>query len=140
MRIGVRIVLAFAFVCSGAIKITDRVNPKLHYHMVEEFKQFSRVHPFALLFGHVPNPRTYMRTIGVLEVLGALMLLFGNTKIKIVSSFLLMTIMAGAVFTHFMMGHKFGQMVPAAVLFILLLAHLLRIVTDKPADTQKKTQ
>ncbi len=95
----IRIVLALIFVMAGGAKLAGVKRIK------DQFEKYG-------------YPRVFMLLIGVAEITGGILLLFGNIATAAAAG--LAVIMVGAVFSH-LKAKENKQWLPAAVLLVLLV-------------------
>jgi len=96
----VRIFLSSIFLLSSVMKITPALHQDTHYMLAEKFRSYLIIWK-ANAFDHIGldiDDTTYRLSVGFTELF-CLFLLW--TSLRKISAFILMSIMAGAVLTHF---------------------------------------
>jgi len=125
------LMLTFAFLMAGSVKLTDRFETETHKKMVEGAREYPGIF-------HLPLSADTMRiAIGAAEVSCAILVLFGG-KIAAFACWILMSIMCGAVYFHIMTSTPF--VVPAilgAMSFFLCLLSLRPTASSASAGKSK---
>jgi len=67
---------------------------------------------------------SYMLLVGIAELACVGLMIFGRTRVSLLATWVLLLIMAGAVYTHVMVGDKINDMTPAFAAFVLVLTRL----------------
>ena len=92
--------------------------------------------------GWRPFAKNYRLTVGLAEFISGAVLVFVPGRLKQVANVVLLVVMLGAVYTHYMLHDKFERIAPGLVFSLLLLTRLIihRQVTqrEKRLSTQKK--
>jgi uncharacterized membrane protein YphA (DoxX/SURF4 family) len=134
--------LGVFFIFVGQFKITSKFFPDVHEDMRREFGRVNKVFPLYEITGWRPFAKNYRLAVGITEaVCGAILLLIPG-RLKQLANMVLLVIMFGAVYTHYVLGDKFDRMAPGLVFGLLLLTRLIihRQVTqrEKGSSTEKK--
>ncbi|XP_077863411.1 transmembrane protein 35B-like [Saccoglossus kowalevskii] len=93
------------------------------YFQTKDFVRFASVFPLKN-FGVHPNPATFQFVIGIAEMIGGVLLLWGPIRMKQISAIVLLVIMAGATWTLFQLGEPIGFVIFPALCGLGLLALL----------------
>ena len=102
------------------------------------FKKFAKVHPFVLWFDYVPDADQYRTVIGYVELVCAVLLILGPAPLQVLSSVVLLMIMAGAVQTLYMVGERRPAMFAPAVATAVGLILNIYLLTRAPEEKIKK--
>ncbi|KAK3097412.1 hypothetical protein FSP39_009418 [Pinctada imbricata] len=128
----VTFLVIIAFGMAGTMKIYPFV-PEVYNDMREKFVTYCPFCP-TVHFGYTPPPVTYMRVVGMWEILCALALLV-SSDLKSVASFILSVIMTGAVYSHIMVNDTKGAPLPGVLmimcLFLFVRSRSARIASQK---------
>ncbi|XP_064628819.1 transmembrane protein 35B-like [Lineus longissimus] len=111
-------VMGAIFLLSGTVKLIN-INNDVYTFMSAEFKKFASVFPFRPM-GIKPSPSVFKTAVGIAEVIPALILIFGSTRLKKYAIFVLIIIMVGAMQTLFCLKEFTQVLVPFSHLLILI--------------------
>lgn len=138
------------FVFVGQFKVTPKFFPEIHEDMVtrneshaheltcsffqrREFGRVNKVFPLFEQTGWRPLAKNYRMAVGIAEcVCGAILVLIPG-RLKQLANVVLLIIMLGAVYTHYILHDKFERIAPGLVFSLLLLTRLIihRQVTQR---------
>ncbi|XP_038078910.1 uncharacterized protein LOC119746173 [Patiria miniata] len=113
------IALGMVFLAAGVTKVVP-VEPA-YSTQVSEFNRFVRVFPLQSFTGYKPSADLYRTVVGVLEITFGVLLAFGNYNWHRYSSFVLVGIMGGAVYTILALSDPIQNIVPAVLIGALLV-------------------
>jgi len=120
-------ILVFTFMMAGANKVSNQIHPETHEFLCKGFANYGKnvwhdhlksgvkaagaeaqlpTLESLLLDDGSATYKVLMRNIGFIEVVCAVMLLFGGLADKL-ASFILFCIMVGATFTHFQLNEPY---------------------------------
>ena len=89
-----------------------------------QFKsRFTNVFPLASV-GIKPDPDIYRVSVGILEVVCALLLVAGTPRAKLYSLYVLLIVMIGALYTHIALHDEVKEMMGAFIAITLILTRL----------------
>jgi len=125
--------LGMFFIFVGQFKLTPKFFPEIHEDMKREFGRVNKVFPLYQTTGWRPFARNYRLAVGITEVVCGAILVLIPGRLKQLANVVLLTIMLGAVYTHYILHDKFDRMAPGLVFSLLLLTRLIihRQVTQR---------
>ncbi|CAF0787669.1 unnamed protein product [Adineta steineri] len=134
--------LGMFFMFVGQFKVTPKFFPDIHEDMRREFGRLNKVFPLYEQTGWRPFAKNFRLAVGITEfVCGAILVLIPG-RLKQLANVILLMIMLGAVYVHYMLHDKFERIAPGLVFSLLLLTRLIihRQVTqrEKRSKTEKK--
>ena len=90
---------------------------------VIEFSRYAAVPPASIF---KLSAETYRVLVGVIELVMVILMLVGYQKrrLQVITSYGLLVLMIGAVYTHVMVGDPVGKMAGAAVCLVLIVIRL----------------
>ncbi|GCB70510.1 transmembrane protein 35B-like isoform X1 [Scyliorhinus torazame] len=133
--VAVRVLLGFFFMVVGATKLTDRISPTLYAEAVDEFVKFADVFPLNDV-GVKLDPMDYQLVVGWIELIGGLLLAFGNKALQEISNIFLSILMMGAIWFLLVLKKPLYACIPASVCLAILL--LLLYVWRRDKEKQKE--
>nr|CAG4652316.1 EOG090X0IKQ [Triops cancriformis] len=143
------ILLGLFFIFVGVMKVTPYISRELHKDLRKDYVKYAKVFPLAQTFLFKVSPKWYRRTVGGLEILcGLILALVPYAKAKQAANVVLIILMIGAVYSHYMVEDKFERMAPALVFFFMLTCRLVvdwqlsrQTIPEPSVDTKtKKTE
>jgi len=121
---------------------TPKFFPDIHEDMRREFGRVNKVFPLYEYTSWRPYAKNYRLAVGITEVVCGAILVLIPGRLKQLANIVLLTIMLGAVYTHYTLHDKFERMAPGLVFSLLLLTRLIiyRQVTqrEKGLSAEKK--
>lgn len=85
----------------------------------------NKVFPFYGLTGWRPFAKNYRLAVGIVEIVCGAILILIPGRLKQLANVVLLVIMLGAVYTHYVLRDKFERMAPGLVFSLLLLTRLI---------------
>ncbi|XP_072357667.1 transmembrane protein 35B-like isoform X2 [Scyliorhinus torazame] len=132
--VAVRVLLGFFFMVVGATKLTDRISPTLYAEAVDEFVKFADVFPLNDV-GVKLDPMDYQLVVGWIELIGGLLLAFGNKALQEISNIFLSILMMGELYSFLILKEEPFLCLPSACTLGLLL--LLLYIWERDRKKQK---
>ncbi|CAF1600814.1 unnamed protein product, partial [Didymodactylos carnosus] len=132
--------LGLFFILVGQFKVTPKFFPEVHEDMRREFGRVNKVFPLYKQTGWRPFAKNYRLFIGFTEIVcGAILALVPGSP-KQLANVILLFVMLGAVYTHYILKDKFERMAPGLVFSLLLLTRLIihRQVQQREKRTNQK--
>ncbi|CAF0819545.1 unnamed protein product [Rotaria sordida] len=117
--------LGMFFIFVGHFKITPKFFPDVHEDMRREFGRVNKVFPFYQVTGWRPYAKNYRLAVGIAEVVCGAILVLIPGRLKQLANVVLLILMLGAVYTHYILHDKFERMAPGLVFSLLLLTRLI---------------
>ncbi|CAF3570030.1 unnamed protein product [Rotaria socialis] len=117
--------LGMFFIFVGQFKITPQFFPDVHEDMRREFGRVNKVFPLYEMTGWRPFAKNYRMAVGIAEVVCGAILVLIPGRLKQLANLILLVIMMGAVYTHYVLHDKFDRMAPGLVFGLLLLTRLI---------------
>ncbi|CAF3322297.1 unnamed protein product [Rotaria socialis] len=117
--------LGMFFIFVGQFKITPQFFPDVHEDMRREFGRVNKVFPLYEMTGWRPFAKNYRMAVGITEVVCGAILVLIPGRLKQLANLILLVIMMGAVYTHYVLHDKFDRMAPGLVFGLLLLTRLI---------------
>jgi len=130
--------LGMFFIFVGQFKITPQFFPDIHEDMRREFGRVNKVFPFYQQTGWRPFAKNYRLAVGIAEVVGGAILVLIPGRLKQVANVVLLGVMLGAVYTHYVLHDKFERMAPGLVFSLLLITRL--IIHRQVSQREKKKE
>jgi len=127
--------LGMFFIFVGQFKITPQFFPKEHEDMKREFGRVNKVFPLYQITGWRPFAKNYRLTVGITEVVCGAILILIPGRLKQLANIVLLLLMLGAVYTHYVLHDKFERMAPGLVFSLLLLT---RLIIDRQVTQREK--
>nr|CAG4644451.1 EOG090X0IKQ [Lepidurus arcticus] len=120
------VILGLFFVFVGVMKVAPYISRELHKDLRKDYVKYAKVFPLAQTLVFKVSPKWYRRTVGGLEILcGLILTLIPYAKAKQVANVILIILMIGAVYSHYMVDDRFERMAPALVFFFMLTCRLV---------------
>lgn len=132
--------LGMFFIFVGQFKVTPTFFPDVHEDMRREFGRVNKVFPFYQQTGWRPFAKNYRMAVGIAEIVCGAILVLIPGRLKQLANVILLLIMLGAVYTHYVLHDKFERMAPGLVFSLLLITRLIihRQVTQREKNLSKK--
>ncbi|XP_033739745.1 uncharacterized protein LOC117327032 [Pecten maximus] len=128
------LVLPLLFMVAGMMKIYP-VFPGVYKEMVNKFQLYSTAFPTAWV-GYPPDPDLYRIFVGSMELSSALGVLLGPTGLKKMGCCILITIMMGAIYTHWFFLEFMPSLVP--LVYMTWTMYVLWVTMQDEAKSTKK--
>nr|CAG4638847.1 EOG090X0IKQ [Cyclestheria hislopi] len=108
------------------MKLTPYFSKELHKDLRTEYVKYAKVFPLARYFNIKIPPKWFRRVVGGLEILSGIALTFiPNKRIKQLANVILVVLMLGAIYSHWMVDDKLERCAPALVFFFMLSCRLI---------------
>jgi len=109
------------------MKLTPYISRELHKDLRTEYVKYAKViAPLGRLFNVKIASKWFRRSIGGLEILCGIALTFiPHKRTKQVANFILLSLMIGAIYLHWMVDDKLERSAPALVFFFMLTCRLV---------------
>ncbi|CAF0989513.1 unnamed protein product [Rotaria magnacalcarata] len=117
--------LGMFFIFVGQFKVTPQFFPDVHEDMRREFGRVNKVFPLYEMTGWRPFAKNYRMTVGITEIVCGAILVLIPGRLKQLANLILLVVMTGAVYTHYVLHDKFDRMAPGLVFGLLLLTRLI---------------
>jgi len=114
------ITIGLFFILVGTLKLSPLLSEDIYKEMRKSFIRFVKVFPFVGLTGWKPNAHIYRKVVGVTEVICGLLLAFVPGRLKQVANIVLLIMLGGALYTHYMSGDSMEKMTSALIFSLLL--------------------
>nr|CAG4648998.1 EOG090X0IKQ [Polyphemus pediculus] len=120
------IFLGLFFIFVGIMKITPYISKELHKDLRTEYVKYAKVIPLGRIFNVKIPSKWFRRSIGGLEILCGIALTFiPHKRTKQVANLILLSLMIGAIYLHWMVDDKLERSAPALVFFFMLTCRLV---------------
>jgi len=117
--------LGLFFILVGQFKVTPKFFPEVHEDMRREFGRVNKVFPLYQVTGWRPLAKNYRLFVGMAEIGCGSFLAIVPGRSKQIANIILLILMLGAVYTHYILNDKFERMAPGLVFSLLLLTRLI---------------
>lgn len=119
------VLLGLFFIFVGIMKLTPKLSKEMHKDMQKSFIRYAKVFPFSQTLGFKVPSKWFRRTIGALETISGIALVFLPGIFKELANVILLILMIGATYTHYAIGDKFERTAPAIVFTFMLTCRLV---------------
>ncbi|XP_077977183.1 putative acetylcholine receptor chaperone [Glandiceps talaboti] len=140
--IALSIAIGVFFVFTGSIKVTPAINKQIHDELRKNFGKYAKDFPLRQYTGWKPRSKMYMKTVGWMEVIcGAILVFLPSSKLKNLANLILLGIMTGAIYTHYIIGDAMAKSTGAIVFWVLLTCRfIIAMQFQPPKEVKQKTQ
>jgi len=109
------------------MKLTPYISRELHKDLRTEYVKYTKViSPVGRLLNIKIASKWFRRSVGGLEILCGIALTFiPHKRTKQVANFILLSLMIGAIYLHWMVDDKLERSAPALVFFFMLTCRLV---------------
>jgi hypothetical protein len=135
--------LGLFFIFVGTLKLTPSVNGEIYKEMRKTYIRNSKVFPLVKQTGWKPNPHTYRKTVGSLEIICGALLAFLPGPVKEAANIFLLAITLNDIYAHYSLDEGLDKMSPAIVFALLLSCRLvifLQALAAEPKSVFRKSQ
>ncbi|KAL3883319.1 hypothetical protein ACJMK2_029594 [Sinanodonta woodiana] len=133
------VTLGLFFIFVGILKICPIINTDLYRDMRKVFIRAAKVFLFHSWTGWKPNPHTYRKVVGVLEIVTGAVLTFIPGPAKDVANVLMILLSCNEVYAHYITDEKQERM-SLPLVFVLLLCCRLIITLQLRAQERDEKQ
>lgn len=119
------VLLGLFFIFVGIMKITPRLSKDMHKDIQKSFIRYAKVFPFSQTFGFKVPSKWYRRIVGALETVSGIALVFLPGVLKELANVIILVLMIGATYTHYIIGDRFERTAPAIVFTFMLTCRLV---------------